>query len=154
MIVGPSPYFRQHHAVDDPQIDALAFREWFRVRPRLEQLAFERAISIPEYHAALIFRRLAEIVLAGEWPRTPWLGETTGGGRAQFDVAIPRYTEALNRLNDIRRELGPFGFDLLEAHLVKDWSWRRLGARLRRDPKTVRAWTIVALRALAVVMWA
>lgn len=154
MIIGPSPYFRQHHAVDDPQIDALAFREWFRVRPRLEQLRDEEAISITEYRAGQLFRTLAEIVALGDWPKTSWLDQTRVSGRGRPDLPISRHTAALNRLDKISRDLGPIMFGLLEAHLVYDRSWRYLGARLHRDPKTVRAWTIIALRALADVMWA
>lgn len=153
MIVGPSPYFRQHHAVEAPQIDGAAFRPFWKLRPRLEQLLIDRAISITEYRAGQIFRMLAEIVLAGDWPKSQWLGKTHANSRGGLDLAISRRADALNRLHAIRRELGPVGFALLEYHLVDDLSWRAIGARYCRDPKTVRAWTIAALRALAVVMW-
>lgn len=150
----PSRFYRQHHAVEAPAIDAVEFRPFFRVRPKLEQLLLDRAISIIEYRAGQRFRALAEIVLAGDWPNAQWLDKTRVNGRGGLDLAISRRVDALNRLDAIRRALGPVGFALLEAHLVDDLTWRAIGARYRRDPKTVRAWTIVALRALAAVMWA
>lgn len=154
----PNAYFRQHYAVDAPQIDGTAFRPWWKVRPKetpkLEILFYvDHAISITEYRAGQRFRALAEIVMAGDFPSPPWF-DKTGKSRGGLDLAISRRRDARSRLERVRVDMGPVGFALLEYHLVKDLSWTDLGARFLHHPKTVRVWTIAALRRLADVMWA
>jgi hypothetical protein len=58
---------------------------------------------------------------------------------------MARRISASAQLGQVRADLGPFAFWLLEACLVDDASWRYLGDRFGVDPKTVRAWTIAAL---------
>ena len=48
------------------------------------------------------------------------------------------------------RLLGDVIIDLVELCTIEDLSWAALGRRLKVDPKTARAWTITALKALVV----
>jgi hypothetical protein len=146
----PSKFYRNHVALDAPAIDDESFRPYWRVRTRLDQLLLDRAISVVVWRAAASFRSLGEIVLAEAW-QTRWLDQRASG--FDYGMALARRADALDRLRDIRRDLGDFAFDLLEAHLVDNETWTALGRRYRVHPKTVRSWTIVALKALAAVIW-
>lgn len=149
----PTKYFRQHHAVEAPAIDERAFRPFWRVRTRLDQLLIDGAISFPVWRAGVSFRLLAEIVLSQQYP-AKWLGVDRGEqNRLGFDTSIAGRIDAINRLGDLRRALGGFALDLLEAHAVDDLTWAELGRRYGVHGKTARTWTIVTLRALAAVLW-
>ena len=71
-----------------------------------------------------------------------------GGGGGQVMAAR---VDALARLAIVRAELGSFAIELLEVVFVDDRTWSSLGHGLGIDPRTARAWTIAALRALATV---
>ena len=147
----PSPFFRQHHAVEAPAIDDATFRPYWRLRPRLDQLLLDRAISITEWRAATLFRGDAERVAARRW-RTSSTDRASGGGDLAIAIGLTRYLDAAARLNEINRAIGAWAFDLLEAHIVDDLSWRLLGERYGVHSKTARSWTILSLRALAMVI--
>lgn len=148
----PSKFYTQHHAVEAPVIDGREFRPFWRVRTRLDQLLADRAITFSMWRAGVTFRRLAELVLAGQWPaKGPGLdGVKIGGG---YDITVARRIDAIDRLGWIRLQLGGVAFDLLEAHAVDDVTWVELGKHYGVHAKTVRNWTIAALALLAEVIW-
>jgi hypothetical protein len=141
----PSPYLHQHHTLDPPAIDALAFRTYWSIRSRLCQLLLDGAISWQAYHAGVAFRTAAEIVLSETW-RTQWAAERRHPGR--FGVSVGRRVDAATKLRTIRHALGDRNFNLLHLHLVDDLSWSKLGRRYHVHAKTIRNWTIAALNAL------
>jgi hypothetical protein len=147
----PTKFFRQHHAVDSPAIDENAFRPYWRVRSRLDQLLLDGAISFPVWRAGAAFRVLAEMVIAELYP-AKWLDQTAKN-QLGFGLSLAGRIDALDRLQRVRAALGGFAFELLERHLVDDQSWARLAQRYGAHPKTVRNWTITALQALATVIW-
>lgn len=144
---GPTDQYRQHHAVDVPKVDADSFRPFWRVRTRLDQLLLDRAITVPEWRAAIMLRTLAEIVLSASWRSTP-LDRNEPSGIAT-GIAVARRLDAIDRLQQIQAALGGWAFGLLESHVVNDQTWVDIGARLNVHPKTARNWTILALKALA-----
>jgi hypothetical protein len=148
----PDKFYTQHHAVEAPVIDDTEFRQYWRVHTRLDTLLADRAISIHEWRAGQAFRSIAHTVLATSWPTSKWLDSGRGGGGIDY-VLVARH-DAISRLHELHRDLGGFAIDLLEAHIVDDESWSAIGRRLRVHPKTARTWTIIALRALAAVIWA
>lgn len=141
----PSKFFTQHHAVEPPAIDALAFRPFWHIRSRLDGLLIDEAISWQAWRAAVAFRTAAEIVLSETW-RSQWAIDRHQPGRS--GVTIGRRVDAATRLRVIRHSLGEWKFTLLECHLVDDLSWSELGRKYRVHAKTVRRWTIAALNAL------
>jgi hypothetical protein len=152
-VTEPTKFFRQHHAVEAPAIDDREFRPGWRVRPKLEQLFIDGAISFAVLRAGMIFRVRAEVVLSQQYP-AKWLGVDRGEkNRLGFDMSIVRRRDAIKQLGDLRRKLGGFAIDLLEAHLVDDLDWAELGRRYGVHGKTARTWTIVTLQALAGVLW-
>jgi hypothetical protein len=149
---GPNRYFRQHYAVDAPQIDAQWFQPAYRVRPRLEQLEIDRAITPRELLAGRMFRAWAEIVIAGMYPAR-WFGADQRIVKRSSLDRISYRIDASNRLHEIHVALGAWTFGLLELHIVKDLDWTPLGKQLNVHRKTARTWTIDALRQLAGEIW-
>jgi hypothetical protein len=141
----PSPFFRQHHGLEPPAIDFGQWRPYWRVRTRLDRLLLDGAIGPHEWRAAVRLRRLIEAARAAMLPIHRLDGEQHGGSSGP---ALARRSDAIARLSQVRAGLGSFAFWLLEACLADDASWRHLGDRLGVDPKTARAWTIAAIRAL------
>jgi hypothetical protein len=147
----PSRFYRQHVALDAPEIDTRSFRPYWRVRTRLDQLLIDRAISHLDWLAGVMFRIWAERAL----------GAAYGGqslSRADrspidFSLSAVRQIDARGRLHKIRADLGPIIFGLLELHVVEDRNWQDIARTLRCHPTTARKWTIDALRALAAAIW-
>lgn len=149
----PSKFFTQHHAVEAPTIDERSFRPFWRVRTHLDALLIDGAIGWPVWRAAVEYRTLAEVVLAGQWP-AKWLdADQADNSRGGFDVSIAFRIDAVDRLKSIHRALGNFPTGLLQAHLVDDLKWVELGRRYSVHAKTARSWTVVTLGALAEVIW-
>jgi hypothetical protein len=142
----PSPFFRQHHGVEPPAIDFGQWRPYWRVRTRLDRLLLDGAITPQEWSVAAALRATMEAARAAMLPTRSWDREPHGRSPGP---ALARRADALARLDGVRANLGSFALWLLEACLADDASWRYLGARLGVDPKTARAWTIAAIRALA-----
>ena len=142
----PSRWWRQHHGLEAPAIDFGAWRPYWRLRTRLDRLLLDGAITVHEWRQAVQLRRLVEAARAAVLPIHRLDGEPSGGDSGP---ALARRVDAMARLDQVRAGLGVFALGLLEACLVDDCSWRYLGDRLGVDPKTARAWTIIALRALA-----
>ncbi|HEY2533942.1 MAG TPA: hypothetical protein VGJ20_39480 [Xanthobacteraceae bacterium] len=147
----PNAYFRQHHAVEAPAIDALQFRPFWRVRSRLDQLLIDGAISVPEWRAGQVFRNLAERIISATW-RSQWV-DRVHVPATNFDRGLAARADAFKQLAAIHAAMGGFAVNLLEAHIVNDERWKDMGGRLGVHPRTARQWTIAAVRALATVIW-
>ena len=145
----PSKFYQQHHAVEAPVIDGVAFRPYWRVCTRLDQLLADRAINTTIWRAGVEFRAIAELVMRDQW-KAPNLDRVSGGG---MDMTVPKRIDALKRKASVRRDLGNFAVDLLELHLVGDLPWVQLGQHYGVDRRTARGWTISALQGLACVLW-
>lgn len=141
----PSPYFRQHHGLEPPAVDDGTWRPYWRVRTRLDRLVRDGAITPHEWHSAVRLREICETAQAGIVP----IHRLDRGVRGRVaPTQAPRRADALARLDEVRIDLGSVALDLLQACLVDDRSWAWLGQRLSVDPKTARAWTISAIKAL------
>lgn len=144
----PSRWLRQHHGLEAPAIDFGAWRPYWRIRTRLDRLLLDGAITLHEWRAAVRLRQIIEAARAAVLPIHRFDGEPRGGVSGP---ALARRVDAMARLEQVRVGLGTFAMWLLEACLVDDRSWRELGDRLGIDPKTARAWTITAVRGLAML---
>ena len=146
----PTAHYRQHHEVEAPRIDGHRFQQAWRVRTRLDALVLDGAITLRQWHAVVGFRDDVETAAMAAW-RTPiWLSVTARGSSKHGATVAIRF-DALERLRRIADALGGFACALVEACAVHDWSWAYLGRRLGVDPKTARAWTVLAIKALAVL---
>jgi hypothetical protein len=144
-------FYRQHHELDAPTIDGVAFRPFYRRRSRIDSLVADAAITPIVWRAAVVYRGLAEHATAAAWgarddesrdrmPRMP--------NAAMVDRVAARY-----RLQVIRRRIGTFATRMIDAIVVEDLPWAELGRRLIVDPKTARAWGITALQLLPPVVF-
>ena len=145
----PSVHFRQHHLVEAPRIDDRAFRPAWRVRTRLDALLDRRAITPREWRAASEYRSLWEMAL-GDLLSTPQRGAHGAGGRPT-DHYMAERLDALRALSAARKRLGAAAWGLIEACVIDDLSWNEIGRCLDVDHKTARAWTITAIKELALV---
>lgn len=148
----PDKFYTQHHAVEAPVIDDSEFRPYWRRCTHLDALLHDRAITIVEWRAGQAFRSIAETVLSANWNISQWMDNSRS--RRGFDINLGGRHDAINRLHKLHNALGSFAIDLLEVHIVDDISWTELGRRLGVHAKTARSHTILALRALAAVIWA
>jgi hypothetical protein len=144
----PTPHYRQHHEVEPPRVDDTEFRPAWRKHDHVRALRDAGEISDYEYACALAFRRAAERVLAAAWPPPLWLGTIGRRGRAEQAALNSRLDQiAIVRL--VHHALGGFACGLLEACLIHDFTWEYLAGCLGVDPRTARAWTVLAIKALA-----
>lgn len=143
----PGAHYRQHHEVEEPQIDGHTFRPAWRVATRLDRLLTDGAITPNEWFAAIQFRALAEAACASMW-RTP------RGPDAPRTLPDPGRTDELDKIarwSMIAQALGDVAYGLLEACVVNDMSWLAIAAQLNVDARTARGWAILAIKALALV---
>lgn len=143
----PSAQFRQHHNVAEPRIDGRVFHPAWRVVTRLDGLLDDHSISTMEWRAAVAFRNDVETSLIGIWRSSLAMPIAVSG--SQYGAGVVIRLDVLGRLQVVRRALGAFAYDLLEACAVRDLSWAALGRQLDVDAKTARAWTVVAIKALS-----
>lgn len=143
----PSPFYRQHHQVEAPRVDEVEYRPAWRKTDQLRALRDAGEITGYEFGCGLAFRRMAEHVVAAAWPPPLWLG--LGGGRRGKVIGGDLFLDELALLRRLDDELGRFACGLVEAVIVYDFTWRYLGYRLNVDPRTVRAWTVLAIKRLA-----
>ena len=143
----PTDHFFQHHDLEPPRVDAVAFRPAWRVRSQLDGLLIGAAISPREWFAASTYRRDWDVAHGCGLGAAlePASGPSSGGG----DYSVIRRVDALAALRMVRRRIGPVACYLLEACVVDDMEWRTLAGELRVDPKTARMWTIIAIQFLA-----
>ena len=144
--VQPSPEFRRHHDVDPPQVDATAFRQGWQVRTRLDALLAADRITAEEWQAADAYRRTWAVAreLATVEPGTLRIA-----GGSSPDNRVVSLLDAVTRLRVVEALVGGLRARLLLACLVHDLPWAETARYLRRDPETVRDWTVAAIHALS-----
>lgn len=140
----PSAYYTQHHAVDAPRIDGVAFQPFWRVRmrTRLDRLFADGAISMLEWRAGLRFRAAVDH-LSGERRAYDYVRHERGLG-----VGAGRLN-AMEYLGRVKASLGPISTALVWSCVVDDASWAAVGRWLLIDPKTAKRWTVLSLQVLA-----
>jgi hypothetical protein len=144
----PSPFYRQHHQVEAPRVDAVEYRPAWRKTDHLRALHDASQITRFEYGCGLAFRHAAEHAAAAAWPPPIWLG-AGGRRRGTGQLTMLAYNDELALLGRVEAVLGPFACGLLEACLIFDFTWQHLADCRGVDPRTVRAWTVLAIKALA-----
>jgi hypothetical protein len=142
----PSPEFRRHHDVAEPRVDGRAFRQAWIVRTRLDQLLAAGRITPAEFQAASEYRAAWAVLLR--------LGSTGDLGRVRAVPADPHRgalarVAAAERIVLVEAAIGSLARDLCRACIIHDLHWTDLARRCRRDPRTVRDWTTLAIRGLA-----
>jgi hypothetical protein len=141
----------QHvEAIEPPRVDATTFRQGWRVRTRLDSLLSDRRITPGQWQAAVEYRDAwARVLQAG--------GGSPGGlrvsGGADRHHRLLGLLDTITRLRATETWIGRLAASLCFACVVEDRSWASIAATCHRNPETVRDWTVLALRSLAVV-WA
>ena len=143
----PTPQFRRHHAVEAPAVDKNTFRPKWRVSTRLDGLFAAHLITAGEWQAASEYRDAWERVLA--MARTASLTAAAGGGGGDAHAPIVAACDTVERLRLVGRAVGHLADQLCFACAVEDQPWAWSARQLRRDPHTVRTWTVAAIAALA-----
>jgi Domain of unknown function (DUF6456) len=135
-----------------PRVDDAHFRpHWSAVDP-VERLFDGRLISVQEKAAASRFRATYDLAFSSTLRAHSW-----DGIRASRHCGRPaplhseRQADALDRLAQIRRQLGAGCFAVLEFLLIMELPFAEIGRRLRRCPRTAKTRAAAALAALAAV---
>jgi len=146
MTAGPTPEFRRRHDVEAPRVDERAFRQGWIVRTRLDQLLADARITRGEYQIAIEYRQTWAIAreLAAIEP-----GMIRVAGSSSADDATIARLDAVTKLRIVEDAIGSLAARLLLASLVHDLAWAAIARYLRKDPQTVRDWTVLAIHALA-----
>jgi hypothetical protein len=144
--VRPTPEFRAHHDVEDPRVDGRTFRQAWLVRTRLDQLRADGRITPAEWHAAADYRATWATAreLVGIEP-----GMVRIAGSSTPDEAMIARLDAVTKLRTVEDAIGTTAARLLVASVVHDLAWATIARHCRKDPHTVRDWTVLAIRALA-----
>lgn len=142
----PSPFYRQHVALDEPVVDGNAFRTWRRVRTHIDDLHDAKLVTDPQWRAFTLFAILVEIAHPGSYRTQSFERSDTAGDPI---VAMARRIEAASKLNGIGERIGKQHFEVLLAHALTNAKWRILAKAFRVHHSTMRRWTITALQRLA-----
>jgi hypothetical protein len=137
---------RHAETIEPPRVDAVTFRQGWRVRSRLDRLLADRRITAEVWQAAVEYRDAWARVLAGGGGE---LGGTRISGGADAHDRQIALVGTLAVLVEIERRLGRLPTALCVACVVEDLSWPEIGRRCGRSNHTAEVWTIYALRALA-----
>jgi hypothetical protein len=140
---------RQHVAgIEAPQVDALAFRQGWRVASRLDVLHRTGRLTRGQWLAAVEYREA--------WERARLEASTTmrllrggGGGDSDSHARLLAGIGTVAKLRAVESAIGRFRADLCRACIVHDLPWVELARRLHHDRETVRDWTVLAIVALA-----
>jgi hypothetical protein len=108
-----------------------------------------RAITLREWRAALEYRALWETAF-GDLLAAPQRAAHRSRGHPTERYTVERL-DALRALRGARKRLVERAWGLLEACVIDDLSWSEIGRCLGVDHKTARAWTIIAIKELALV---
>lgn len=146
----PSPFFRQHVALDAPEIDARSFRPYWRVRTRLDQLLIDHAISYAQWYAGVTFRLWVERRLGASYGGQSL--DRSDRPSAGFDASAVRGIDASDELDRVCVDLGADHLRLVSLFVVHDVNFRDIARALDCHPTTARKRTIDALRALTLAM--
>jgi hypothetical protein len=142
----PTPQFTSHHDVTEPRVDSAAFRQGWRVATRLDGLLESGKVDRDGHDAACRWRAWAETVTARStqaW--SPRVDLSTGPG----DGGMVRRLHHAGQLRAAADALGPIRIRLLTLCVLEDRSWREIATAFRLSDKTVVAWTVEAVGALA-----
>lgn len=142
----PSPFYRQHVALDAPVVDATANRPWWSVRNHIGQLLAEKAITKAQAHAFAIFQILVEIAHPGSFRTQSFERRDTAGDPT---IIMARRIEAASKLVTVREHIGADSYKVLLAHALSNAKWRVLAQAFGVHPRTLRRQTIKALQRLA-----
>lgn len=146
MTTSPTTELRRHHDIEEPAVDTRAFRQAWRIRTRLDGLLGDELITPGQWQAAVDYRnawgRVRAIAGAGSTLRV-----SAGGGDPEW-VAIERL-DAFARIDAVEAVIGALATALCQACVIEDYPWARTARLTRRDPHTVRHWTVLAIRSLA-----
>jgi hypothetical protein len=143
----PTADLGQHfEAIDPPRVDAVSFRQGWRVRTRLDALLASHRITSGHWQAAVEYR--------DAWGRVLQAG---GGspGACRFSGGTDPHHRVLGllatvtRLRVVHTTIGADFATLCFACAVEDRSWASIAAARRRNPETERDRAVRALRALA-----
>lgn len=143
----PSPDRLRHaDAIDPPRVDAVAFRQGWRVRTRLDALLAAGRIDAGIWQAACAYRDAWERALTATVA-----GRSFGarGGGADPHTRLLAVAASVARLHAVETRIGQDAAALCYACVVEDRSWASIGAAHHRNPETMRDRVVIALRALA-----
>lgn len=142
----------QHvEAIEPPRVDATTFRQGWRVRTRLDSLLSDRRITSGQWQAAVEYRDAWARVLQARRGSPDGMLRVSGGSDAHHRLL--GLIDTISRLRTVEAAIGRLAAPLCFACVVEDRSWASIAAKFYRNPETVRDWTVLALRALAVA-WA
>jgi hypothetical protein len=151
---GPTPEFRRHHRVLEPEISAAAFMPAWRVRSRLDRLLLDGAISVVQWRAAIAYRDTWEAAHRGGMTSNVASLEagviSKGRHRRPVEPGTARL-DAIERLKRIEQHLSPIVVRLVASCVLEDLGWAQVGRRFGCTPKTARSWVVAAVRALAAI---
>jgi hypothetical protein len=143
---GPSPEYRRHFHVDEPEINATRFQPAWRVKTHLAALAERGHIGRAELEAGLAWRRWCETL--GRQRTQSWVMRVDGS-RDGVDMTENELAAA-TRLRAAAQALGPDRAALLCALILDDCRWPVICAVAGvKDPKTAKDRCAEALAALA-----
>lgn len=139
---------RQAEAVDNPDVDGVAFRPWWRVRTRLDGLLAAGLIEEAAWLAAGKFRDDAEAALMRLGPSTL---ARLGLARAPRELHARdlHRVKALERLRRVRDKLGPADYALIWWIAAEDRPWTEVGRRLACTERTAKKRAAAAIGRLA-----
>ena len=146
----PTTFYRTHHEVAAPQVDAKAFRQGWRVISQLDALLAAQAIARSVWQAGDDFRRDYERAFGKGLGGSGSAGSGGGHMRHADGFAIGRLN-AVRRVRHATRALGEPWITLVERCVVQDASWQATGRALGCSDKTARDRTVEALKRLAKV---
>jgi hypothetical protein len=141
---------RHAEAIEPPRVDAASFRQGWRIRTRLDALLAAGRINAGVWQAAVEYRDAWARVWAS---RGGELGGTRVSGGLDLHGRQIGLVDTVAALDAVERRIGRLATALCVACVVEDLSWPEIGRRCGRSNHTVVAWTVLALRALAVA-WA
>jgi hypothetical protein len=141
----PTLEYRRHHEVEAPEISERAFRPGWRRHTRLVALLETNKISREAFIAGIQWRRWTEAI--GKMPVQKWSARISRS--LSPDSPTPFQITAATQLKTAACALGEYRTQVLFAHLIDDFSWRQLGAKLHLDGKTALVRTVESLEALA-----
>jgi hypothetical protein len=144
----PTAHRAQHVAgIEAPQVDALAFRQGWRIASRLDVLRRTGRLTPGQWQSAVEYR--------AAWERARLEASTTmrlmrgGGGDSDSHARLLAGIGTVAKLSAVESAIGRLRADLCRACIVHDLPWAVLARRLHHDRETVRDWTVLAIVALA-----
>jgi len=131
MTAKPVPAFLQHvEGVEEPRVDATAFRQGWRITSRLDGLLAAGFITRSVWQSATDYRDAWDASVALSAPRSRSGGSTGSATSTSRERAIIATLAKLDRLAWVERRLDPVALWLVIACVVEDRSWHAIGLAL------------------------